>query len=97
MVAMFSMHRSRQTVCFTGGIPTELGQMTSLTNLSLYDNQLTGECDHKTCLIAIGKRVYHPLSHWFACFSGRIPTELGQLTALTNLSLDGNQLTGECD
>jgi len=34
------------------------------------------------------------LSEWF---SGRIPTELGQLTALAWLDLDDNQLTGECD
>jgi len=27
--------------------------------------------------------------------TGRIPTELGQLTALTRLSLTNNQLTGE--
>jgi len=32
-----------------------------------------------------------------ARFSGRIPTELGQLTALTDLWLNNNQLTGECD
>ena len=47
----------------------------------------------KTHLIAIGKRVYHSITHWFASFSGRNPTELGQLTALTQLSLRDNQLT----
>jgi len=45
VVAMFSMHRSRQTVCFTGGIPTVLGQLTALTELDLSPNQLTGEWD----------------------------------------------------
>jgi len=52
-----------------------------------------------TRFTVIGKRVYHSVSliHSSAWFSDCIPTELGQLTALTNLSLDGNQLTGECD
>jgi len=36
-------------------------------------------------------------THLSACFSGRIPTELGQLTALTKLTLYNNKLTGECD
>jgi len=53
----------------------------------------------KTGLIAIGKRVYHsvaitPLS---ACFTGRIPTDLGHLTALKELVLSYNELTGACD
>ena len=45
VVAMLSMHRSRQTTCFTGHIPTEIGQLTALTNLDLINNQLTGQCD----------------------------------------------------
>ena len=55
----------------------------------------------KTGLIAIGKRSNHSLSltltHVSACFSGHIPTDLGQLTALVYLNLNGNELTGECD
>jgi len=42
VVAMFSMRRSRQTVCFTGGIPTVLGQLTALAALNLGTNELTG-------------------------------------------------------
>ena len=42
VVAMFSMHRSRQTVCFTGGIPTVLGQLTALAVLNLGTNKLMG-------------------------------------------------------
>ena len=42
VVATFSMHRSRQTVCFTGGIPAVLGQLTALAVLSLGSNKLTG-------------------------------------------------------
>jgi len=33
--------------------------------------------------------------HLSVCFTGRIPTELGQLTALTELALTNNHLTGE--
>ena len=50
----------------------------------------------KTRLIAIGKRVYHSLIRLIVCFTGRIPTELGLLTALTQLYLLDNKLTGEC-
>ena len=42
VVAMLSMHRSRQTVCFTGGIPTVLGQLTALAVLDLGMGELTG-------------------------------------------------------
>jgi len=87
------------SACFSGRIPTDLGQLTALTQLGLEYNQLTGACDQSSiaCMQLIGKRVYHSITHWFACFSGRIPTELGQLTALTELGLCANQLTGECD
>ena len=36
-------------------------------------------------------------SHSSPWVPGRIPTELGQLTALDWLDLSGNQLTGACD
>ena len=45
IVAMLSMHRSRQTTCFTGRIPTVLGHLTALKELRLNDNQLTDQCD----------------------------------------------------
>ena len=53
----------------------------------------------KTDLIAIGKGVYHSvaITHLSACFTGRIPTVLGHLTALKELGLSDNQLTGACD
>jgi len=46
VVALVSMQSSRQTTCFTGRIPTELGQLTSLTSLDLDRNNLTGACDY---------------------------------------------------
>ena len=85
------------SVCFAGRIPTELGQLAALTQLHLQNNELTGECN-QTCLQLVWhKRVDHSITHLSACFTGRIPTELGQLTALTELFLHTNELTGECD
>ena len=84
------------STCFSGRLPTELGQLTALKQLNLYNNELTGECN-QTCLNAIGNRVYHSVTHLFAWFSGRIPTELGQLAALAHLQLDDNKLTGAYD
>ena len=49
----------------------------------------------QTRLIAIGKRVNHSITRLSARFSGPIPTELGQLTALKELYLHNTQLTGE--
>jgi len=42
---------------------------------------------------------YHSLTltHLSVGFAGRIPTELGQMTALTQLEMNHNKLTGECD
>jgi len=45
VVAMLSMHRSRQAACFTGRIPTVLGHLTALKELRLNDNALTGAFD----------------------------------------------------
>ena len=45
VVAMLSMHCSRQTACFTGHIPTVLGHLTALKELRLSYNELTGACD----------------------------------------------------
>jgi len=91
VVATFSMHRSRQTVCFTGDIPTELGQLTALAVLSLSDNQLTGECDHKTRLIASGRRGYHSLSHPLVCMVLRLHPKQSRPADCTHLPEVGQQ------
>jgi len=92
-----SLTHSHSSSRVSGRIPTDLGQLTALTKLCLHCNELTGECDHKTRLIAIGKRVYHSITDCSVCLTDRIPTEIGQLTALTHFALRDNQLTGECD
>ena len=91
------------SACFTGRIPTELGQLTALTQLDLENNELAGACDQSSiaCMQLVDESIVIPLSHSLTCvltsFSGHIPTELVQLTALTELWLNNNQLTGECD
>jgi len=88
------------SACFSGRIPTGLGQLTALTELWLYDNQLTGACDQSSiaCMqLLVNESTTHSLTHLCVCFSGRIPSELVQLTAVTQLDLGDNELTGACD
>ena len=75
----------------TGGIPTELGNLSSLTRLSLFRNQLTGEIptelgnlSNLRTLILSGNQL-----------TGEISTELGNLSNLQTLWLVTNQLTGK--
>ncbi len=73
-----------------GSIPTELGNLTALTSLSLSLNDLTGsipsELGNLTALTNLNLSINY--------LTGSIPSELGNLTALTNLSLSLNDLTG---
>ena len=71
----------------SGALPAEIGQLTSLTELVLNDNQLTSvpaEIGQLTSLVAL--RLYeNELTS--------VPAEIGQLTSLEELFLNGNQLT----
>jgi Leucine-rich repeat (LRR) protein len=73
-----------------GQIPADLGLLTDLTYLSLYDNQLTG-----TIPSSLGALTALTL---FTLYTnqlvGTIPSSLGALTALTYLDLSINQLNG---
>ena len=75
----------------TGGIPAELGSLTSLERLYLNGNALTGgipaELGSLTNLITLSLNGNE--------LSGQIPKELEGLTNLRELRLDDNTLTGE--
>ena len=74
----------------TGFIPPELGELTELTHLDLYLNDLTGPIPP-----ALGRLVkLKELNLGFNRLTGTIPAELGNLTDLTLLSLSSNDLTG---
>ena len=75
----------------TGEIPPELGGLSNLVWLHLYNNQLTGEIPPE-----LG-RLSNLVELWLGDnqLTGEIPPELGGLSNLVWLDLTGNQLTGE--
>ena len=75
----------------TGEIPPELGQLSSLQFLGLFENQLTGEIPPELGQLSSLQYLYL----WFNDLTGEIPSELGQLSSLQHLYLDSNDLTGE--
>lgn len=79
---------------FSGNLPTEMGYLTALVYLDVSRNIMTGqipsEIGQQTMLVNLGLVGNLEGVH----FSGKIPTELAQLTALTVLTMGYNQLTG---
>ena len=75
----------------TGEIPAELGSLTSLEWLWLFNNQLTEEIPAE--LDSLSNLTNLNLSR--NQLTGEIPAELGNLTSLEDLDLSNNQLTGE--
>ena len=73
-----------------GMIPSELGNLSSLTNLRLSNNELTGSIPAELGNLSS----LESLSLWGNKLTGTIPTELGSLSNLTYLRLSFNQLTG---
>ena len=78
-----------------GPIPTEIGQLTSLAELKLYDNGFSGSCVHSCYVIdtSCPLNIDLGVSSYYA---GRIPTEIGKLAAITDLWLESNRLDGAC-
>ena len=70
-------------------IPVELGHLSNLRVLSVWDNELTGELithRYEGFVVLASKK--------FGLFLGSIPVELGQLFNLREIHLSMNQLTG---
>jgi leucine-rich repeat protein SHOC2 len=71
----------------TGAVPAEIGRLSALRQLWLYNNRLTS-------LPAEIRQLTSLRELWL--YNNRLtslPAEIGQLTSLTHLSLDRNQLT----
>ena len=77
-----------------GSIPSELGELTSLTLLQLYDNKLTGVIVF-ICVLTACLESYS--CFFFLLFSGYIPTKFGDLTDLSALRLSSNILEGKIE
>ncbi|KAK3242273.1 hypothetical protein CYMTET_48030 [Cymbomonas tetramitiformis] len=73
--------RSLSANSLTGTVPTELGELTLMTSLKLYDNSLTGTLP--TELGELTLMTYLELS--VNSLTGTVPTELGELTLMTSL------------
>ena len=74
----------------TGSIPSTLGNLTSLTNLWLNNNQLTGSIPSELGDLTNLTQLYLNNNQ----LTGTIPPKLGDLTSLDRLWLYVNQLTG---
>ena len=79
-----------------GTVPAALGNLDQMTWLYLWGNQLTGAIPGSLGNLANLQHLYLSSSADVESrLSGSIPAALGDLTNLTDLSLWGNQLTGE--
>ncbi|XP_065621703.1 MDIS1-interacting receptor like kinase 2-like isoform X1 [Quercus suber] len=76
---------------FNGSIPLEIGNMKSLTDLNLSNNNILGEIPstirHFTNLSYLSLSWNH--------ISGSIPIEIGKMESLTYLNLSNNNIIGE--
>ena len=74
-----------------GEIPPEIGSLTNLTEMALYNNQFTGsippEIGNLTNLTS--------LNLFNNQLTGSIPSEIGTFTSMTMLKLQDNQLNGD--
>ncbi|KAG2630977.1 receptor protein-tyrosine kinase CEPR1-like [Panicum virgatum] len=78
------------TTSMRGGIPAWFGNMTSLTDLELSGNFLTGSIP--VSLARLPKLQF--LELYYNQLEGVVPDELGNLTELTDIDLSENRLTG---
>ena len=73
-------------------IPSELGNLSGLERLWLYDNQLSGAIPSELGNLANLEELYL----WDNRLSGEIPVELGSLSNLKGLGIGGNELLSGC-
>ncbi|CAD6269457.1 unnamed protein product [Miscanthus lutarioriparius] len=78
------------TTSMRGGIPASFGNMTSLTDLELSGNYLTGTIP--VSLARLPRLQF--LELYYNELEGGVPAELGNLTQLTDIDLSENRLTG---
>ena len=74
----------------TGSIPSEIGKLTNLRHLYLYNNQLTGSIPSEIGKLTNLRHLYLDNNQ----LTGPIPSEIGNLKNLTRLYLKNNQFTG---
>eukprot|EP00253_Pinus_taeda_P005590 PITA_05590 len=74
----------------TEGIPPQIGNLTSLTFLSLESNSFTGSIPSSVNMLQKLERLYMGSNH----LQGSIPMEIGQLKTLGLLDLSKNNLSG---
>ncbi|KAJ3674443.1 hypothetical protein LUZ60_005059 [Juncus effusus] len=79
------------TSSLRGGIPPWIGNMTSLTDLELSGNHLTGNIPATLGQLSNLKM----LELYYNNLTGEIPEELGNLTQLTDIDMSENHLTGQ--
>lgn len=73
-----------------GQIPPEMGQLSELWTLLLYNNLLTGPIPRSMGMLHNLRQLWL----WGNNLTGHIPSELGNLSSLRELSLGGNSLEG---
>ena len=74
-----------------GEIPSEIGKLTNLEYIDLYDNQLIGDIPSELGNLSNLKHLNLGSNY----LTGKIPSELGNLSNLERLNLSSNHLTGE--
>jgi len=74
----------------TGPLPSELGLLTHLTYLNLYENQLNGPIPTEIGKLTELKAMLLAGN----LLTGEIPSQLGRLSSLTRLSLPSNNFSG---
>jgi len=91
----FRDHLDLEGKGLTGSLPTQLGLLTALTKLRLYDNKLSGSLPTQLGALTALTHMYLTYTNSNTnSLSGSLPTQLGALTALTSMYLQDNSFSG---